>query len=177
VKLDSYQVDESVGERLLREALHHYEKSQQIFDTLGRPAEVACAKINIGAVHAVQGSFLLGFKYLREGLGEARSSGKGLYTAYGLKELGKAYLRGGNFDAARTHLLECERVAARLQHMELQFLAHYYLLEVERRQGKDGSYSFRRCLSLLSHLEGRPPELHKFEEYLAARQAEGGMAS
>jgi len=176
VKLDSYQMDETLGIGYVREALRHYEKSMSLLEALGRSAEVVATKVNIGTAHILQDSFLLGFKYLREALKESRAEGARLYIGYALKELGRAFLLAGNTAAARNHLLECDRLAANMGHVDLQFMSYYYLLEADRAEGKESTYSFKRCLSLRSHLESRPPELQKFEQFLQAR-GERGMTA
>lgn len=176
LKLDSFQVDESQGETVLREAIRHYEKSMDLLAALGHEEDVAGPKINIGTAHVLQDSFLLGLKFLNEALGESRSNGKRFYTGHALKELGRAFLRAGNTEAARSHLLEADRLAANMGHIDLQFMSHFYLFEADRREGKEGTYPFKRCLSLRGHLESRPPELQKFERYLRAQEAAGGTA-
>ena len=85
-------------------------------------------------------------------------------------------LLAGNTEAARSHLMECDRLAANMGHVDLQFMSHYYLFEADRAEGKEGSYPFKRCLSLRSHLESRPPELQKFEKYLKVQAAGGATA-
>lgn len=163
-------------ERVLREALRHYEKSAAIFERLDLAPEVAITRVNIGAVYCRLGNFIVGLKQLRDGLAESERQGNNRNMAVALKELGRAYVLSRNYQKAKDHLFDCERLSERQGYVDLLFICYYYLREVELANGGRGIHETKRLLRLRSLQEGSFHELKQFEKQIPALQLHEGLA-
>lgn len=161
-------------ERHLRDALRHYEKSLTLFEDLGLPAEAAINRVNIGSVHCRLGNFIVGLKSLKEGLAECERHGNRRSVAVAHKDLGRAYFLARNFQKAKDHLFECERIADRQGYVDILFICYYYMREIEIASGGKGAHETKRLMRLRSVQEGRFWELEQFER--CVRDIEAGIA-
>ena len=164
-------VHESSGapdERLLRDALRHYEKSAGLFRSHDLESELAITRVNIGAVYCRLGNFILGLKHLREGLADCEKQGNKRNVAVALKELGRAYYLSRNHQKAKDYFFDCERISDRQGYLDLLFICYFYLREIELANGGRGVHETKRLLRLRPLQEGTFHELKQFEKQLPA---------
>jgi tetratricopeptide (TPR) repeat protein len=161
-------------DRVLREALRHYEKSATLFTELELPGETAISRVNIGSAYCRLGNFIVGLKALKEGLAECEHDGNRWNVAFAQKELGRAYFLSRNHQRAKDYLYDCERIAERMGYVDLLFICYFYLREIEVASGGAGHHEYRRLLRLRPLQEGKFFELQQFEKQLELRKENVG---
>jgi len=172
---DRAEVETDRAQQLCLEAQRQYEKALSLYDDLDLQAKVGSTLLSIGVLHRIEGSTLLAFQRLREGLALCRRTSNRLGVAFGLKELGVTNLGAGEWPAARKNLLDAEAEAAAGGYIDIQFQALVHLAEGARERGEPVAPLVRRAERLLPFLESPLPERKRFEDALLAEAGGGGM--
>lgn len=160
-------------ERLLREALRHHGKAAEIFEQLELPGDVALTDVNVGSIYCRLGNFIVGLKYLREGLAECERHGNRRNIAFAMKELGRACYLTGNHQKAKDHFFDCERLSERQGYVDLLFICYYYLREIELAAGGQGVHEYKRLMRLRPMQEGTFLELQRFDDQISLKEQVG----
>jgi hypothetical protein len=171
---DLHEGSASPDDRVLREGLRHYEKSAVVFERLQLASELAITRVNMGAVYARLGNFIVGLKFLKEGLAQCEKAGHRRNTAFALKELGRAYFLSRNHQRAKDYLFDCERIAERHGYVDLLFMCYFYLREIEVANGGRGLHETKRLVRLRAMQEGTFFELKQFEKELPSLKESAG---
>ena len=169
VKSDIYEKSSEKKEQEIRDSIKLYERSSKLFEAIGDNERVALNVTNIGLSYILIENFLLGFKYLEEGLEKCEKTDNKWNIAFTLKELGKAYFLAKDFQRSKDKFWESERISNRLNYVDLLFIDYFYLMEIDIVTGGDGEYNFKKCLSLKGLQEGTFLEMEKFEKYIEER--------
>ena len=112
------------------------------------------------------GNFIVGMKYLREGIAACEKHGNKRNLAVALKELGRAYFLSRNYQKAKDYLFDSERIADRQGYVDILFICYYYLREIELASGGRGLHETKRLMRLRAVQEGSFHELKQFEKLL-----------
>ena len=128
------------------------------------PAELAITRVNVGSVYCRLGNFIVGMKYLRDGLAACEKQGNKRHVAVALKELGRAYFLSRNNQKAKDYLFDAERIAERQGYVDILFMCYFYLREIELASGGRGLHETKRLLRLRALQEGSFHELKEFEK-------------
>jgi tetratricopeptide (TPR) repeat protein len=163
---DRHERSKEPDDRVLREALRHYEKALALFVAEDLPLQVAVTKTNIGSTYCRLGNFIVGLKHLRDGLTESERHGDRRSTAHALKELGRAYFLTRNYSKAKDSLFDCERISERNGYVDLLFMCYFYLREIELAHGGAGMHESKRLMRLRALQERSFWELEQFEKQL-----------
>ena len=135
-----------------------------MFEELGLESDAAVSSVNIGSLYCRLGNFIVGLKYLREGLSDCEKHGNRRNTAFAMRELGQAYFMTRNHQKAKDHLFDCERLSERHGYLDLLFVCYYYLREIELANGARGLHEYKRLKRLRPLQEGTSWELEQFDK-------------